>query len=163
MFRPIGGLHDGVSGGNLSFLKNTKIESGSMMFHEKGWHSRLVHPDANPVTSHTRLTNLEDGAANPKLVPDADFLIEKSFYCEIFAKLPEDKIVASKNALPVSVGFDLIDEDSALFSAVPGEIALAVAIDVQFAHEATAFDGILPDRCANGLAIPRDISRKPNI
>ena len=44
---------------------------------------------------------------------------------------PWTKSLRPSSLLPVAVGVELVDEDGSLLAAVPGEITLAVAVDVE--------------------------------
>ena len=86
-------------------------------------------PDA--VAGDARLGDLEDGGADPVAVADADLVVAEALDGEVLAELPVDEVAAAELALPVPVGLDLVDEHGALLAAVPGQVALAVAVDVE--------------------------------
>jgi len=65
--------------------------------------------------------------------------------------------------LPVAVGFDLIDEYCAVLAAVPGEIALAVSVDIEPPRHAPVSHGRFPNRGANHPALPGDLAGEPHI
>ena len=100
--------------------------------------ARVVHADPDAVAGDARLGDLEDGGADPVAVADADLVVAQPVDGEVLAELPVDEVVAAELALPVAVGVELVDEDGALLAAVPGEVALAVAVDVEPAHAARA-------------------------
>ena len=79
------------------------------------------------------MTSKQRGA-DPVAVADADLVVAQPLDGEVLAELPVDEVVSSELALPVAVGLDLVDEDRSLLAAVPGEIALAVAVDVELAR-----------------------------
>src|SRR5262249_56439819 len=64
------------------------------------------------------------------------------------------EVSAAGLLLPVPVGLDLIHEHGAVLPAVPGQIALPVAIDVQPPHHSRALDGPLPYRGGDRPARP---------
>jgi hypothetical protein len=97
------------------------------------------------------------------LVAYADFVVGKAVDSEILPKLSEGEIVACEEALPIAVGFGLVDKNGALFSAMTGEISLSIAIDIQFANDPPAFHGRFPDRSTDGLAIPGHLTRKTHV
>ena len=76
---------------------------------------------------------------------------------EVLAELPVDEIVAFELALPVAIGVELVDEHRALLAAVPGEVTLSVAVDVELAHPARAGDRVLEDAGEDGLPLPRHV------
>jgi hypothetical protein len=57
----------------------------------------------------------------------------------------------------------LIDADGTVLAAVPVQVALAVAIDVEPAHHATPLYRSLPHGCVEGIASPRKIARQPTL
>ena len=100
--------------------------------------SSMRMPD--PVARDAWLGDLEHGVADPVAVADADLVVGEALDGEVLAELPVHEVVAAELALPVAVGVELVDEDGALLAAVAGEIALAVAVDVQPAHPARPAD-----------------------
>ena len=73
----------------------------------------------------------KSGGADPVAVADADLVVAEPLDREVLAELSVDEVVSSELALPVAVRVDLVDEDGALLAAVPREVALAVAVDVE--------------------------------
>ena len=118
-------------------------------------------PDA--VAGDAGLGDFEDGGADPVAVADADLVVAQSVDGEVLAELPVDEVASSELALPVAVGVDLVDEHGALLAAVPGEIALAVAVDVEPAHAARAGDGVLEDAGEDGLPLPGHVLRHADV
>ena len=116
--------------------------------------ARVVHADPDAVAGDAGLGDLEDGGADPVAVADADLVVAEPLDGEVLAELPVDEVVSSELALPVPVGVDLVDEHRALLAAVPGEIALTVAVDVEPAHAAGAGDGVLEDAGEDGPPLP---------
>ena len=120
-------------------------------------------PDADAVTGHTGLRDLEDGGADPEAVADADLVVAQSLDGEVLAELSMDEVVPTELALPVAVGVDLVDEDGALLAAVPAEVALSVPVDVEPAHSARSGYGVLEDAGEHGLALPRHVLRHADV
>ena len=79
---------------------------------------------------------LEGGGADPVAVADADLVVTESFDGEVLAELSVDEVVSAELAFPVPIGVDLVDEHGALLAAVPRQIALTVALDVELADSA---------------------------
>jgi hypothetical protein len=69
------------------------------------------------------------------------------FNSEIFTGLLEGKIVTAYLTFPIPVGIDLVDQNRSMLAAMPGEIALAVAVDIQPPNQAPALDWFLPHPC----------------
>jgi hypothetical protein len=119
--------------------------------------ARVVHAKADAVTGDARLGDLEQRGADPVAVADADLVVAQPLHREVLAELPIDEVASSQLVLPVAIRVDLIDEDGALLTAVPGEISLAVAVHVELANATRAADGILVDAREHGLPLPRHL------
>ena len=61
------------------------------------------------------------------------------------------------------IGVDLVDEDGPLLAAVPGQVALPVAINIEPAHHAGTVDRLFPHTCVDGPASPGHILRHADI
>ena len=133
LLRAGGELDDLVSGLHLALLEHAEVEAGAAVGDEQGGNARVVHADPDAVAGDARLGDLEDGGADPVAVADADLVVAQSLDGEVLAELPVDEVVSSELAFPVPVGVDLVDEHGALLAAVPAEIALTVAVDVELA------------------------------
>src|SRR5258708_20370967 len=101
------------------------------MVHEEGGHTRLVHSDADPVAGHARLRHFEQRAADPITVADADLVVRQSLHREVLAELSKHEVLSPELPFPITVGIDLIDENSPVLAAVTLQISLSVAVDVQ--------------------------------
>jgi hypothetical protein len=89
---------------------------------------RFVHPDTNAVTGDARLRNLEQCAADAITVTYAHGIVGQPFDGEILTKLSVDEVGAFQLLLPVTVGFDLVDENSSLLASMAGKITLTVCV-----------------------------------
>ena len=107
--------------------------------------------------------DLEDGGADLVAVADADLVVAQPLDGEVLAELSVDEVVSPELAFPVPVGVDLVDEHGALLAAVPGEIALAVAVDVELAHAARARDRVLEDAGEDRLPLPGHVLRHADV
>src|SRR5262249_35813947 len=123
----------------------------------------VVHPDADAVAGNARLRDLEDRAADPVPVADADLVVGKTLDREVLPELAVDEIVPTKLVFPVAVGVDLVDEDGALLAAVAGAIALTVALDVQRADVPRAGDGVFVDARDDRLPLPGHLLRHADV
>jgi hypothetical protein len=54
----------------------------------------------------------------------------------------------------------LINEDGPTLAAVPNQVALSIAVDIDLAHHARALNGCLPNGGVDGLPLSRDIPRQ---
>ena len=116
----------------LALLQHAEVEARPMVGDQQ---SRDAHRSrrSRPGARHTRLCDLEDRAADPVAVADADFVVVKAF--DLVAQLPVDEVVVELS-FQVAVGVALVDEDGALLATMPREVALPVALDVELAHRA---------------------------
>ncbi len=105
----------------------------------------------------------EQRAANLVTVADAHGIIGQSFDREVLAELPVNEAGPVQVLLPVAIRFDLVDEDGALLPAVPGQVALAVSVQIQPANPAAATHRILPDSGVHRATLPRDIAWKSDV
>src|SRR5579863_4512230 len=143
--RTVSNLYNVVACTNFSFLQHAKVESWSVMFYEQGWHTRLVHADADAVAGHAWLRYLKFSTTDAVAIADADLVIGKPLDGEVFSELAESKIVAAQKALPVMVGINLVDEYGAVLPAMTFEIGLGIAIDIESAHHSPPRDWRFPD------------------
>ena len=130
---------------------------------EQGGNARVVHANAHAVTGDARLRDFEDGGADLVAVADAHFVVAQSLDGEVLAELPVDEVASSELALPVPIGVDLVDEHGALLAAVPGGIALTVAVEVEPAHPARTGDGILEHAGEDGPPLPGHVLRQADV
>src|SRR5262249_44705378 len=125
-------------------------------------HPGLVGANAEAIAGHAWLGDLEQRAADPVAVADADAIVGQILDREVFAKLADDE-GRLQPILPVAMRLDLIDVDGTLLTAMAGEVTLAVAIQVQPANLAAAGHRILPDSGVHDAALPFDVARKSDI
>ena len=156
-------LEDLVSRLHLALFEHAEVEAGAAVGDEQSGNARVVHPDPDAVTGDPGLRDLEDRGADPVAVADADLVVAESLDREVLAELSVDEVVSSKLAFPVPVRVDLVDEHRTLLAAVPGEIALTVAVDVEPAHPARAADGLLEDAREHGLPLPGHVLRHADV
>ena len=97
------------------------------------------------------------------MIADADFVVGQAVNGEILPELSMGEVAAAELALPIGVGLDLVDEDRPMFAAVPGQITLAVTVDVEPPHHPPALDGRFPDGGVYGFPLPLDIARHAHI
>jgi hypothetical protein len=116
-----------------------------------------------PVTGDTRLRHLEQRAADPVAVSNADLCIRQAIDGKVFAELPINEVVSSQMALPIPIGIHLIDKYRPAFAAMTIQVTLSVTVDVEPAHHARALNGRLPDAGMNRLALPGDVARQAHI
>jgi hypothetical protein len=123
-------FHDFVASAYLAFLQHAEVEPGPSAGCQQSRHPWFVHPDADAITGHTRLGDLEQRAANLIPIADAHCIVRQSFDCEVLTELSVDEVRSFQLLLPIAVRFDLIDEDGALLTPVAGQVALTVSIEI---------------------------------
>ena len=126
-------------------------------------HLRLLHADAHPVTGNARLRHFEQSAADPVTVADADLLVRQAVDGEVLPELPIDEVGSTELALPIVIGVDLINENGPVLAAVPSQVPLPVAVNVEPPYHAPALNWRLPNGGADGLASPRDVARQAHV
>src|SRR5262249_52944061 len=98
-----------------------------------------------------------------KTVADAHGIVGQSFDREVLAKLSMDEVGPLQLLLPIAIRFDLVDEDGALLTPVPGQVALTVSVEIQPADPTPATHRSLPDPGVYGATLPLDVARKCNV
>ena len=101
------------------------------MGNEQRLYPGVVHADPDVIASDPRLRYFEDGAANLVAVADTHHVVGQSFDGQVLAELPVHEVVPSKLAFPVPVRVDLVNEHRTLLAAVPRQIALTIAVNVE--------------------------------
>ena len=119
---------------HLALLEHAEVEARAAVRDEQSGDARVVHADPDAVAGDPGLGDLEDSGADPVAVADAHLVVAQSLDGEVLAELSVDEVAPSELAFPVPVRVDLVDEHRALLAAVPGEIALTVAVDVELAR-----------------------------
>jgi hypothetical protein len=162
-FGAVSELLDAIAGADLTFLDDAEIKAGPVVRNQQCSNLRVVQPDADPVAGVAWLSDLDDCAADPEAIADADLVIGEALHCEVLAEVPGHEIRPRKIARPVAVGFELVDHERTLLAAMAAEVALAVTIEVQPAGDNPSGHRCLPDRRPDGPTLPRDILRKSDI
>ena len=152
------GPDDLVAGPYLPFGDHAQVEAGTVVGDEQRRHARLAEPHADAEAGDPRLGDLELGLADAVAVADAHLVVAEAVDGEVLAELAELEVVPAEVLLPVPVRLDLVDEHGALLAAVPVEVALAVAVDVEPAHHPRPVDRLLPDPGVHGAGPARPTS-----
>ncbi|MGC2272968.1 MAG: hypothetical protein WA539_13390, partial [Candidatus Sulfotelmatobacter sp.] len=97
----IGDFYNVIIRPNFSFLQHAKVESWSVMLYQQGWHSRLVHADADAVARYAWLCYFKYRTTDAVAIADAHLIIRKPVNGEVFPELAESEIVAAQKVLPV--------------------------------------------------------------
>src|SRR5215471_18924233 len=80
-------LHDFVADAYLAFLQDAKVESWPSAGRQQCRHPGFVHPNADAVAGHARLSDLEQCAADLITVADANGIVRQAFDREVLAEL----------------------------------------------------------------------------
>ena len=128
---------------HLALFEHAEVEPRAAVRDEQRGDARVVHAEPDAVAGHARLGDLEDGGADPVPVADAHLVVAQPIDREVLAELSVDEVASSELTFPVPVRVDLVDEHRALLAAVPTEVALAVAVEVELAHAAGPVTGSL--------------------
>src|ERR1700722_10935992 len=131
-------LHDFVAGADLAFPQDAEVESRSSAGCQQCRHPRLVHPDTNAIAGHARLSDLEQCAADLITVADANGIVGQSFDREVLAELSVNEVGPLNALLPVTIGFDLVNDGRSVPTAVAGQVALTGSVQVQPADPTAA-------------------------
>src|SRR5277367_598207 len=133
------------------------------MGYEQGWHTRFVRANADAVARDARLRYFKFSTTDAVSIANAHVAIKKSIDSEVFSELAESKVIAAQKALPVMIRIHLVDKYGAVLPAATGEIALGVAIDIEFAHHSPSGNRRFPDCGSDRFAVPCHVARKADI
>jgi hypothetical protein len=125
--RRLSHLDDFVAGAHVAFPEDAEVEPRPPAGGQQRRHPGLVHANADAIAGNARLGDLEKSAADPVAVADAYDIVGKPFDREVLAELPVDEVGPLQVLLPIAIRFNLVDEDRALLTTVPGEVALTVS------------------------------------
>src|SRR5262245_25340482 len=156
-------LHDVVAGAHLAFLQDAEVEPRPSAGCQQGWHTGLVHPNADAIAGHARLSDLEERAADLITIADAHGIVRQSFDREVLAELSVSEVAPLQLLLPIAIRFDLVDKDRALLTPVPGQVALTVSVEIQPADPTAAAHWIFPDPGVHSPTLPLDVQRKSDV
>ncbi len=158
-----GESHDVVARLHLALFEHPEVETRTVVRDEQRGDPRIIHADPDAITRHARLRHLEDRAADLVTVADAHLVVAESLHGEILAELSVDEVVSSELALPVPVRVDLVDEDRTLLAAVPGQIALTVAVNIERADPAGTGHRVLEDPRKDSPPLPCHVLRQADV
>src|SRR6266542_5652855 len=153
-------LHDFVAGAHRAFLLDAEIEPRPSAGSQQCRHPGFVHSNADAIAGNARLSDLEQRAADLITVADAHGIVGQSFDREVLAELTVDEVGPLQLLLPVAIRFDLVDENGALLTPMPRQVALTVSVQIQPGDPTAATHRILPDRGAHRAPLPRDVARE---
>src|SRR4051794_32622682 len=136
---------------------DSEVEARAVLGHKQIRYLGHAEAHADTEAGNAGLGDFELGLADPVAVTDADVAIGEAADGEVFAELPRLQVVAVQVVPPVVIRLGLVNHDGALLPAVPGEVTLTVAVNVEPAHHHGSLHRGLPDTCVNRLAAPRHI------
>jgi hypothetical protein len=158
-----GDLGDLVAGLDVALLEHAEVEAGAAVGDEQRRDARIVQADPDAVAGDAWLADLEQRGADPVAVADADLVVGQPLHREVLAELPEDEVASPEFLLPVAIGPELVHEDRSHLAAVPGAIALAVAVHVEPAHAARTGHRLLEDAGEHRPPSPRHVLRHADV
>lgn len=162
-FRTGGHLADRVACLDHTLTEHPKVEPWPMVAHQQGRQPRLPQPQTHPIAGDPRLAHLEQGLADLVPVTDTHLVVGEPLDREVLAELPRLEVVPAEDLPPVLVGRQLVHQDGAVRSAVPAEVTLAIAIDVEGPHQPRPVDRFLPHPRVNSPSTPLDVAREPDV
>src|SRR5262249_52530742 len=127
-------LHDFVAGAHLAFPQDAEVESRPSAGCQQCRHPGLVHPNADAIAGNARLSDLEQRAADLITVADAYGIVWQPFDREVLAELSVDEVGPLQLLLPIAIRFNLVDEDGALLTPMPDQVALSISLYIPHAH-----------------------------
>jgi hypothetical protein len=101
------------------------------MRNKQGRHLRIVHANSQPIAGDAGLSYFKYRGVNPVSVADADLIVGQTLNGEILTKLSVLEVISAEFALPIPIGFDLINHDGAVFAAMAFKIALGIAVEIK--------------------------------
>jgi len=133
------------------------------MRNKQSRHPRIVHPDSDTIAGDTRLSNFKDRSADSVSVPNANLTVGETFNGEILSELSELEVISSEFALPIPIGFELINHYGTVFAAMAFEIALGIAVQIKPSSKDAPQDRAFPDRGAHDFALPCNLTWQADV
>ncbi len=158
-----GELDDLVSRLYLALFEHAEVEARAVVGDEQRGNPRIVHADPDAIAGDARLRHLEDRAADLVAIADAHLVVAESFHGEVLAELSVHEVVSSQLAFPVPIRVDLVDEHRTLLAAVPRQIALTIAVNVEPADPAGTGHRVLEDPGEDGPPLPGHVLRQADV
>src|SRR5277367_879701 len=152
-----------VSSTNFALRDDTAIEPWPVMRNNQSRHLRIIHSNSETIAGDTRLSYFKDRSADRVSVPNANLIVGETFHGEILSKLSVLEVISAEFALPIPVGFELINHNGTMFTAVAFEIALAIAVQIEPPSKDAPGDRAFPDRGADDFALPRNLAWQADI
>src|SRR6476619_2748945 len=157
LMRTPAGQHDVVARMDEALADNPEIEARAMLRDKEIGHLGHAEAHADAKAGDAGLSDFELGLADPVAVADADVAIGQPADGEVLPEVARLQVIAAQVVAPVVLRLGLVDHDGALLSAMPREVTLAVAVDVETTRHHRPLDRRLPDTGVNSLAVPRHI------
>jgi hypothetical protein len=96
--------HDVVTGLDPALGDDAEVKPWTVLGDKKVGHFRFVEPQPDPEAGDPRLGDLENRAADPVPVADADLIVGQPLYGEVLPELPVGEVIPAQLLLPVLVG-----------------------------------------------------------
>src|SRR6516162_4696934 len=97
------------------------------------------------------------------MIANAHFGIRQSLDCKILSELAIGKVISTELVLPITIRFDLIDEDCPVFAAMPRQISLAISIDIEPSCHASALNRCFQHGGVDGFPLPLDVAWQTHV
>ena len=154
---------DGVAGPDLALLQDAEIESGPPTFENAT--VEILDPDLDGelVAGHPRLGYLEQRRADSEDIADVDIPLQHPLDGEVLTEMTEREPRLPELVFPVGMVLEGVNQHGPERAAMPDEVGLAVAGDVESVDPHTLGDGLLEDAGSDGLALDRDLPGKRDV
>jgi len=134
-----------------------------MVGHQQRGHPIVTEAEPDPVTGSSGLGDLELGLTDAVPVTDADLVVGQPLDGEVLPEDPPAEVGPVQVSAPVLVGVRLVHHHGTLLAAVPVQIALPVAVEVQPPGRHRPVDRLLPDAGVDHPVAPGDVPRPADV
>jgi hypothetical protein len=114
---------------------------------------RPAHRDSEFEAGKARLGNQKARRTDFELISQANFRIKQFIHRQVFAKTPGAEVFTLQEGFPIRNVLPGISVHGFIDAAMDGQVDLAIALDIQFAHSCRSVDGLLEESGFNALAI----------
>src|SRR3954452_1705767 len=156
-------LDDFVTRTDVAFAEHAEVEPGPTAAGQQCGHARLIHPNAHAIARHARLRDLKQRTADLIAVSDTGGVVGKSLHGEVLTELAVHEFVPFQPLPPMAVRLELVDEHRAMLAAVPSQIPLTIAFEIQPPDSTPAAHRTLPDPGVHQVAVPLNVSREADV
>jgi len=156
-------LDDVVARLHAAFTQDPEVEARPVVGHDQCGHPRFGQAQPEAVAGDARLGDLELGVTDAVAVADAHLVVGQPVDGEVLAEDPPAQVRPLELFVPVLVRLGLVDHDRPLLAAVPVQVALPVAVEVQAARHHRSAHRLFPDAGVHRPPVPRDVARQADV